>query len=400
MDIVIIGNGIAGVSAAESARGASSDARITLIGAETSLPYYRMNLIRYLAGEVEAGALLIHPESWYEQKRILLKRGVTATAILADKRAILLGDGSRLRYDKLVLATGALPRALIFQGAGLDGVLTLRTLSDADEILRRMQSLPSCACIGGGTLGLELAAALSKRGLKMTVIENHEYVLQRLLTARAAAILEKHLAKKAIRLMKNAQTTAILGEKSASGVVLSDGRIIDAELVIVAAGMIPETRLAEGAGIRINRGILVDDHMRTSDSSVFAAGDAAELNGVVYGTWAPAKSQGETAGLNAAGLDKRFEPVPRSNTLNVLGMNVFSMGRISNENEHCLAIEQEQDETLRSFLFEEGRLVACIIIGDTKCAAAARKAIEKGADFSGSISHDMPASDVCGLLEK
>ena len=311
---------------------------------------------------------------------------------------IELDDRSRLRYDTLVLATGALPCPPSFEGAGLDGVLTLRTLSDADEILRRAELRPSCACIGGGTLGLEIAGALSRRGLKVTVIANHECLMHRQLSPGASAVLERHLARMGIGLEKAAKTGAILGGGAASGVALSDGRVVAAELVIVATGALPEIELAKRAGIKVNRGILVDDHMRTSDPSVFAAGDAAEFNGVLHGTWAPAKLQGEIAGLNAAGIDKSFKAAPHSTSLKIVGVNVFSMGRIPAENEDDRTVEQEEDGVFRSFLLNRGRMVGCILIGDTKCAGAARKAVENGTDFSDVLSRDASAKDICRIL--
>ncbi len=396
--VVIVGAGIAGLSAAESIHSAAPAARITLINGEPDLPYYRLNLTRYLAGEVSREALIIHPAAWYEDHKIDLRNGARVTAISTSSKRVDLTDGTSLSYDRLVLAMGAHPFIPPINGSDLDGVFCLRTLADADAILSRTTAMPACVVIGGGVLGLEAAAALAKRGLCVKVLETFDWLMPRQLNRRASEILEKHLATLGIEVCKPVLTRALLGNRHVSGVELSDGRVIPAGLVLIAAGVRPETHLARKAGLTVNAGIVADDSLRTSTSDVFAAGDVAEHNGALYGIWAPAQFQGAIAGLNVSGSFALFGGVPRSNTLKVLGISMTSIGRIEPEDGSYRLVEQEKDHAFYHFLFRDGKLVGGILAGDTSAAAHLKHAIESKRDCSGLLAHDPTADDVLEFL--
>lgn len=380
--IVVIGGGIAGVSAAESARESSQNAEITLVSKEAELPYYRLNLTRYLAGEIGDEALPIHPEAWYGGNGILLLRGAEAASVSPVDSVVTLGDGSKLTYDKLILACGAQPFIPPVPGATLPGVVALRTVADAKRILAAVQPGVPCVCIGGGILGLETAGALAKRGATVTVLENGGWLLQRQLNEAAGRMLERHVSAAGISVLFHAKTEVIAGTDRVEGVRLADGTVLAAAVVVVATGVRPDNALASAAGLNVNQGTVVDARLVTSVPNIFAAGDGAEHNGMLYGLWDPARHQGSIAGMNAAGVATEFYGIPRANTLKVLGVGMFSVGLVQPEGDGVVEVAEEKDACYCRFLFKDNRMAGAIFLGDTKLAATAARAVKAKTDFS------------------
>lgn len=379
---VIIGGGIAGVAAAECLRRTSPQSEITLVSKETELPYFRLNLTRYLAGEIDARQLPMHPAPWYDQRNVRLALGVEASAIKPQERIVELSDGSRLPFGKLLIAAGAHPFVPPFAGTGRRGVTTLRTVEDADRILRAVEAGAKAVCIGGGILGLETAAALARRGSDVTLLEGHGWLLPRQLNRRAGQLLADHAAAKGITLRREARTREIIGDDHARGVLLEDDTVIPADLVVIATGVRANSHLARSAGLRVNRGVLVDDMLATSHPDVFAAGDVAEHRGVVYGIWGPAQSQGSIAAMNMATAPTEFGGLPRSNTLKVLGLNMFSIGQITAQDASFREMQWEDEDRYVRFLLQDGRLVGAILLGDIRLAAGVQRAVESRQDLS------------------
>ncbi|MCX7019330.1 MAG: FAD-dependent oxidoreductase [bacterium] len=392
--IVIIGAGAAGISAAEAARAAAPEAEITVVSNENVLPYYRLNLTRYLADETSRTELPLHPADWYEVRKIRLIQPARAVSILADESAVLLADGARLPYTRLVLAAGADPFVPPFAGADKPGVLCLRALEDADRILDASMKGNGCVCIGGGLLGLETAGALARRGVRVTLIENSSWLMPRQLNRRAAEILAVHLSSIGICLLTNARTKEIGGAGHAEYVELDDGRRAAGSLVVIATGVRPNLILAQGAGLKCGRGVLVDDRLQTSAAGIYAAGDVAEHNGLVYGLWGPAQTQGRIAGSNAAGGSGVFAGVPRANTLKVLGIGVFSAGEIVPSQPGDAEIEAESDGRYCCLLVRGGCLAGAILLGDTKSSAAVARAIVEKREVPGLAERQLTAFDV------
>ena len=397
---VVVGAGIAGMSAAEAIRSASPQAEITLVAGEAPLPYYRLNLTRYLAGEIKQEALPIHPMEWFADNRIQLLAGAHTEALeLGSRRVSVAGHGG-VAFDRLVLAMGAHPFTPPIQGAEADGVITLRTAQDADRILAgALRGDPVCI-IGGGVLGLETAGALARRGADVTLLEGHEWLMPRQLDRTAGDMLERHVAGMGIRLQKSAKSREITGSHRAEQVVLADGRAIPARLVILAAGVRPNTHLARRAGLDVNQGIVVNNHLMTSADGVFAAGDVAEHNGVLYGTWAASQYQGSIAGMNAAGLSTVYGGQPRSNTLKVLGLDLMSIGKFEPTDGSFVVVDQKTDDRYLHFVFQDGVLVGAILLGDASAGAAVKTAIEARLDFSGLLLRSPSVAEVVRRAEE
>jgi nitrite reductase (NADH) large subunit len=398
--VVIVGAGVAGVSAAETIRRESPNSPITLISADPEPPYYRLNLTRYLAGEIARATLPMHPQSWYEEQRVELVRGATVTRIFPDTKRIAVEDTRSIPYERLLLALGSHPFVPPLEGAERDGVFTLRTAADADEILRRTNPGDRCVCIGGGVLGIEAAGALARRNRRVTMLEGHGWLMPRQLNPAAAGYLERHMRRIGVDVLKNARTRKIAGNGAVTGVLLEDGTTLPAQLVILATGVRPNTALARKAGIEVNNGIVVDNHLRTSAPDVFAAGDVAEHNGQVYGSWAPAQYQGSIAALNMLGVPTVFGGLPRSNTVKALGLDLTSIGRFEPEDGTYLALEQEEESSYAEFVFRDGRMVGAILVGRAELAGAVKKAVESAADFSGLLKTSPACADVIRRLEK
>jgi nitrite reductase (NADH) large subunit len=380
--VVIVGSGIAGVAAAEAVRSASAASEITLVSSEHELPYYRLNLTRYLAGEITRDLLPIHPGAWYSEQRIRLIQGLHVDRLDLEAKAVILANGTSLPFGLLILASGSHPHVPPLPGTHLEGVFSLRTTADAEGLLSRLHSGLPCVCIGGGVLGIETAAALAKRGAAVTLLESHDWLMPRQLNRAAAAHLERHLNSIGVTVVKAARTQSLDGEGRLASVRLHDGRVLPAELVVLATGVRPNTALARKAGLAVNTGVIVDSTLATSAPGVFAAGDTAEHNGQLYGTWAASQYQGTIAGLNALGSRTLFGGLPRSNTIKAVGLDLTSIGRFQPEDGGDLFIEEDTPEAYTAFVFRDNRMIGALLVGHADLAAPAKRAIESGTDFS------------------
>lgn len=397
-NVVVVGGGIAGISAVESLREACGVADITLISKEPELPYYRLNLTRYLAGEITEDDLPIHPEDWYKEQNVRLMLGAEVSAIGLDDLSLELCDGERRPFEKLVLTVGAHPFLPPFPGTYREGVTSLRSIEHAKRILAFPLAGAKCVCIGGGLLGLETAGALARRGAEVTLLEGHGWLLPRQLSRQAGEILHRHVADAGIGLRTRAKTAEILGDERAQAVLLEDGATLTANLVVIATGIRPNSYLARSAGLEVNQGVVVDNHLVSSHPSVLAAGDVAEHRGTVYGIWGASRYQGSIAGMNAVGVGAEFGGIPRSNTLKVLGLDLFSIGRIEPEDASYEVIERDSDGEYFRFVFRDSRLIGSILLGDTALTGAVKKAIETKADFSDILRKRPGAADVIADL--
>jgi nitrite reductase (NADH) large subunit len=393
-EIVVVGGGIAGISAVESIRSASVNARITLLSKEKHLPYFRLNLTRLLADEVMEDNLPIHPETWYLENRIKLVKGAEVSSISLEQKEISLMDGAKYSFDKLILTAGSHPFIPPVVGINLEGVTTLRTIDDARYIRKSAEQADSVVVVGGGILGLEAAGALIKYAKKVTVFENFDYLMPRQLSLKAAKLLEKHITGIGINLKTGVSLKELAGDERVAGAVLKNGESVPADLVIFSTGVRSNSYLARTSGLQVNQGIIVNDYLQTSHANVYAAGDLAEHRGISYGLWGAAQYQGSIAGMNAAGQKAEFGGIPRSNTLKVLGVDLFSIGRFEAEDGSYTVIEDEKDASYTRFVFRDTHLVGAILYGDTLISAALKKAIEGRKDYSGLLKNQPSAKEV------
>ncbi|MBN2162427.1 MAG: FAD-dependent oxidoreductase [Pontiellaceae bacterium] len=375
--IVIIGGGIAGLSAAEGARETNKSASITLISGEKELPYYRLNLTRYLAGEIGDEALSVHPVDWYEQQNIGLLSARTMKSVDSGSKSITLDDGTIVPYDKLIITTGAHAFLPAVPGTEFPFVFTLRSGNDAKAIQNALCPESRVVCIGGGILGLETAGALARHGARVTVLEASEHLMPRQLSPEGSRLMTAHLGRLNIEVLMQVRTAVIEDHV----VILEDGRRIEADLVVITVGVRPNLEFLAEAGLATERGVLVNNRMETSKADILAAGDVCEHNGVMYGSWAAAQFQGKIAGMNAAGSAAEFGGLPRSHNLKVLGKDMFSIGEIRAADGSYRKLEETTGDTYRMFMLRDGRLIGSLLIGDLELMSAVRTAIEKKSEL-------------------
>jgi 3-phenylpropionate/trans-cinnamate dioxygenase ferredoxin reductase component len=274
--VVIVGTGQAGFQAAASLRQAGYEGEVTLVGEEPGLPYQRPPLSKtFLKGDGDAGEVHLRPETFFASKEIGLVAGDRAVRVDREARQVELASGRGLPYDALVLATGSRPRSLPVGGADLDGVLFLRTVADALRLRERLEGGPRVVIVGGGFIGLELAASAREKGAQVTVIEALDRTMSRVVSPEMSAHFASLHEEKGATILHGTTVAGLTGNGTVSGVELGDGARLDADLVVVAIGIVPNVELAEEAGLGIDNGIVVDETLRTADPAIWAIGDCA-----------------------------------------------------------------------------------------------------------------------------
>jgi 3-phenylpropionate/trans-cinnamate dioxygenase ferredoxin reductase subunit len=314
---VIVGASLAGARAADTLREEGFDGRIVLIGAERERPYERPPLSKdYLRGEVGREKVYVHEQGFYAEQDIELRLGRTATSLDTSSRELELDNGERLRYDRLLLTTGAEPRRLDIPGGELEGVLYLRSVRDSDALRARLDRGGSVVVVGAGWIGAEVAASARQRGLDVTVLDPASVPLERVLGAELGAVYRDIHTDHGVKMLLQTGVEAFEGDGSVERVLTSDGRKLECDFVVVGVGVQPRSGLAARAGIAVDNGILVDEQLKTSTPGVFAAGDVANAHHPFYGErirvehWANALNQGPAAARNMLGQGTAYERLP------------------------------------------------------------------------------------------
>ena len=326
--LIVVGNGMVGLRFVEElvAR-AEGRYRISIIGKEPQPAYNRVLLSSLLAGEVSAPDVRFRDRGWYAEHGLELLLGSAAESIDAGTRVLRLADGRTLAFDRLVLATGSQPIHPPAPGMTLRGVMTFRDLADVEAIHAAAGGGRRAVVIGGGLLGIEAAYGLVRAGLEVSLIALRDRLLERQLDPRAGQLLRSAVEAKGIRVLLEAETEAVLGDVAAEAVKLKDGRLLPADLVVVAIGIQPEATLARQAGIVCNHGIVVDDGLATSVAGIYAIGECAEHRGVCYGLVEPGYTQARIlAERLAGGGGEAYAGSVLATNLKVSGVSVFSTG--------------------------------------------------------------------------
>ncbi len=380
MRYLIVGNGVAGTTAAENIRNNDPGGEITLLTEEAHPLYSRIRLIDYLAGEAGESDVVMHGPDWHEEKNITLLRENLVASLDLGKREAVSSTGEVFAYDRLLIATGARSFVPPIPGAGLEGVFTLRTLDDARAIREYARGVSEILLIGGGVLGLEAGNSLRKTGKRVSVVEFFPRLLPRQTDPEGSRMLCSQMEGMGFSFRLGAKTKEIRGDGKVGHVLMEDGTVIPAEMVIISAGVRASTGLAKDAGIACGKaGIVVDDLMRTSAPDVFAAGDVTEHRGVSYGIWPAASEQGRVAGVNMAGGNESFAGMTPSNVLKVAGIDLAAAGDIDPDGRcQCIIKKDERRHLYIKLVHEQGSLTGCIILGTRKHRGEILKAVSEG----------------------
>lgn len=364
--LVVIGAGMASGQLLEHLCEQSNRYDITLFGAEPRGNYNRVMLSPVLAGEASYEQIVTHGADWYAARNVTCRFGETVARIDRSARVVRSRSGET-PYDKLVIATGSAPFIIPVAGKELQGVVAFRDLDDVNAMIAASGKPGAKAVvIGGGLLGLEAAAALRMRGMDVVVLHLMSHLMELQLDQASSALLQRELESRGIKVHCRAQTTAILGHKRAEAVLLDDGTIYPADLVVMAAGIRPETRIATDARLHVERGIVVDDRMVTSDPDILAVGECVEHDNICYGFVAPLYEMAEVAAKTLAGEDAAFRPVQTATNLKVTGVHVFSAGDfIGAAGSECLTFSDPGLRTYKKLVLANGRLAGAVLFGDT-----------------------------------
>ncbi|MBP6901126.1 MAG: NAD(P)/FAD-dependent oxidoreductase [Burkholderiaceae bacterium] len=404
MRLVMVGNGMAGVRTLEELlKIAPGRYQITVFGAEPHPNYNRILLSPVLAGEQTLEQIVLNPLDWYRQQGITLHTGSTVTTIDRRRRTVTAStaDGGTLSvpYDRLLLATGSQPFMLPVPGRTLDGVLAYRDIADTQAMIDAAATHRHAVVIGGGLLGLEAANGLQRRGMQVTVVHIGPWLLERQLDADAAALLQRSLEQRGLRFRLATQTQELLGDGlDAQGqpdpgtgrvraVRFADGSEVPADLVVMAAGIRPNTDLARSAGLLCRRGIVVHDTLQTvTDPRIWAVGECAEHRGVAYGLVAPLFEQGKVCATHLAEFGiGRYPGSQTSTKLKVTGIELFSAGDFMG-GEHCeelvLRDPITQGGVYKKLVIRDGRLVGACLYGDTADSAWYFQLLREGRNIS------------------
>jgi nitrite reductase (NADH) large subunit len=387
--VVIVGAGVAGVTTAEELRRTLGDAELTLIGDEPYPFYNRMAITRLVSESVSIESLYLNPHDWAESRRVDYRRGVSVTGLDRAGRVVRLGDGEEIAYDRVVLATGARPFRPPIDGLGREGCFALRTIDDAVQIqqhIRRTRGR-TAVIVGGGLLGLEAAYYLAQLDVRVYVLDRGPWPLSRQLDEHSGALLWEMLEDLGIEVLAGTQARRVAGNGRVTGVELVEGRSIDADLCLVATGIVPNDELAQAAGLEVSGGIVVDDGMHTSDPQIFAVGDCVAHGGRRYGLWPASVEQAQIAATNMVGGETSFRLTAQPARLKVPGIDLLSIGVVdaAPSDAKTVVVNAYGTRNYRKLILEDGRLTGAILLGSPELfddvTAAVERRVEVGTEF-------------------
>jgi nitrite reductase (NADH) large subunit len=374
--VLVIGAGPAGTRCALRVAARLPGAAVALAGAEPALPYDRVGLSRFVAGDVEQEALITHRLADLAAAGVEFRAGTTVETLDLPSRRAVTKSGKALDYDWCVLATGSRAVRLPLPGADLPGVVAWRDLAESRAMLRAAREGGPAVVIGGGLLGLEAAAGLAARGMRVTVLHAVGWPMERQLDTEAGTLLADRLRGRGLKLVMRAATASFEGKDRVEAVRLVDGTRIPARLVVVAVGVRPNVDLARASGLAVARGVVADASMRTSDPRVLAIGECAEVEGRIVGLVAPALEHAEVAAATVAGEAASWTARADSAALKVTGAAVWSAGEVAPADADTVTLRA--GDTYRGLWWRGSRLVGAVLYGDVAESAFFLRLIASG----------------------
>ena len=397
--LVVIGNGMAGVACVEQVLKHTREFDITIFGDETHVNYNRIMLSSVLAGEKDFDDIILNGIDWYRNNRIDARLGVRVDGIDTAAKIVRDSDGREVAYDKLIIATGSSAFIPRIEGVNKKNVFVFRTLDDAKQLLEISGKGVRAAVIGGGLLGLEAARGLQVQGCDVTVVHLFETLMERQLDTVGGDYLRRKIEALGVRVLCGKSTERLAGNGHVEGLLFTGGEELEADVVVIAAGIRPNTDLARKAGLRVNRGIVVDDHMQTSDPDVFAVGECTEHNGQLFGLVAPLFEQGKVLAAALAGnRESKFSGSSPAAKLKIMGVEVFSAGDLDESKDGVETVKYE-DPALgiyKKLLLRDGKLQGVILVGDSSDDHRYVEWLKSAKDLSSQRKHLLfppPAAD-------
>ncbi|MED1759424.1 assimilatory nitrate reductase electron transfer subunit NasB [Bacillus subtilis] len=416
--LVLAGNGMAGIRCIEEVLKLNRHMfEIVIFGSEPHPNYNRILLSSVLQGEASIDDITLNSKDWYDKHGITLYTGETVIQIDTDQQQVITDRKRILSYDKFIVATGSSPHILPIPGADKKGVYGFRTIEDCQALMKMAQHFQKAAVIGAGLLGLEAAVGLQHLGMDVSVIHHSAGIMQKQLDQTAARLLQTELEQKGLTFLLEKDTVSISGTTKADRIHFKDGSSLKADLIVMAAGVRPNIELAVSAGIQVNRGIIVNDFMQTSEPNIYAVGECAEHNGTVYGLVAPLYEQGKVLASHICGVPcEEYQGSAPSAALKIAGIDVWSAGKIQeDERTTSIKIYDEQAGVYKKALFVDDKLAGVILFGDTRDKQRLLDSLLKQRDISivkkqiiepetsGTLFESMPSSETicqCNTVTK
>ncbi|WP_144459258.1 MULTISPECIES: assimilatory nitrate reductase electron transfer subunit NasB [Bacillus] len=416
--LVLAGNGMAGIRCIEEVLKLNRHMfEIVIFGSEPHPNYNRILLSSVLQGEASIDDITLNSKDWYDKHGITLYTGETVIQIDTDQQQVITDRKRILSYDKFIVATGSSPHILPIPGADKKGVYGFRTIEDCQALMKMAQHFQKAAVIGAGLLGLEAAVGLQHLGMDVSVIHHSAGIMQKQLDQTAARLLQTELEQKGLTFLLEKDTVSISGTTKADRIHFKDGSSLKADLIVMAAGVRPNIELAVSAGIQVNRGIIVNDFMQTSEPNIYAVGECAEHNGTVYGLVAPLYEQGKVLASHICGVPcEEYQGSAPSAALKIAGIDVWSAGKIQeDERTTSIKIYDEQAGVYKKALFADDKLAGVILFGDTRDKQRLLDSLLKQRDISivkkqiiepetsGTLFESMPSSETicqCNTVTK
>lgn len=370
LHLVVVGNGMAGMRTVEELlKFAPDHYRITVFGAEPHGNYNRILLSPLLAGEKTLDDIMLNDHGWYAERGIRLHAGDPVVKIDRRRRIVVSRKGVEEPYDRLLLATGSKPFVIPVPGHQLPGVVAFRDIQDVQTMLAAARRYRRATVIGGGLLGLECANGLARHGMDVTVVHVNDTLMERQLDTSAAVLLRQALESRGLRFLMKAGTSAILGRDRVTGIRFKDGREIETDLVVMAAGVRPNIELAQSAGLHCERAIVVDDTLQTfSDPRIYAVGECVQHRKAVYGIVAPLWDQARVCAAHLAGIGhRRYLGSTVSAKLKVTGIDLFSAGEFAGgDGTQSLVLRDPRRNVYKRLVLKADRIIGAVLYGDVK----------------------------------
>lgn len=362
---LIIGNGIAGLAAAREIRKNDKVGTITMVSSEEYLTYYRLKLTKSLSKDINPEELIINNQSWYDERDIKVILNKIVERIDTSNNIIVLDDSKKIKYEKLLIATGAKPFIPPIHGKFKEGVFALRTLKELKYIKRYLLDIDRVAIIGGGLLGLEAAWALKELGKQVSIVEFAPYLLPRQLDKELGDKLVKKLEDHGMRVYLPYAAEEIIGDSKATGIIVNNGEIIKSDAILVSSGIRPNLDLVRDTDILFDKGIKVNSNLKTNINNIYAAGDVVEFDNSVIGLWTTSNEQGKIAGANMTGVLDEYNHPKLFTTLSIGDIEVFSAGNIQDYEEVYEYIDLSKDIHHKLYT-TDGKITGGILFGDIK----------------------------------
>ena len=399
-NFVIIGSGVAAVNAAKTIREYDKGSNIFIFGEEPLLPYKRIKLSKDLYSDLHSEKVLIKKKKWYQDNHISVFINTKVVKINTDEQFIVTSNEAVFSYHKLLICTGANNRRLEINGINKKNIFTIRDMKEADELKGHLEDKESVVTIGGGVQGLETAWSILKAGKKVSIVEVAPLLMRRQLDTKSSLLLKRRIEKEGVKVYLNTSIDSILGKESVTGIKMNDNSQINCDSIVYSIGVTPNTKLVHDTAIKLNRGIVVDEKMRTNIDSVYAAGDVAEVNNEIEGLWGTALEQGRVAGSNMVSKTAIYKKEIPTTIFNAFNVSLFSIGVVNEEQCDTTIVEEDGKEKYTRLFIKDNKIVGVISLEGVAASIPYKSAIEKHVSLEGIDLLNTNISEIMSKLKE